>query len=141
MYTYGLILIADDEYNAKSLASKYAARYGEFNVSSCINYSSESKLFEDTVSELVSMYKGLYEASENLIKKFEGKVPEDDYIFNQLKDNLKRYENGKYAYPEEWKLVYHDGNEFEHIDDYKYFEEIKNNNNPDNIYLLIIDIP
>ncbi|KAF2956322.1 hypothetical protein [Marinitoga sp. 38H-ov] len=141
MYTYGLILISDSEERAIFEASKRALRYGDHNVSSCINYSKEEKLFEDTIKEMISMYQGLKNASENMIKRFEGKVPEDDYILNQLRENIKRYENGSYAYPEEWRLVFHDGNEFEHIDDYKYFEKIKNSNNPDNIYLLIIDIP
>jgi hypothetical protein len=141
MYTYGLILISDSEERAILEASKRALRYGDHNVSSCINFSKEKKLFEETVKEMISMYDGLKKASENMIARFEGKVPEDDYILNQMKENIKRYENGTYAYPEEWRLVYHNGNEFEHIDDYKYFEEIINNNNPDNIYLLIIDIP
>ncbi|KLO22084.1 hypothetical protein X275_06770 [Marinitoga sp. 1197] len=140
MYTYGLMLIANNEEEAYNLASKYARRYGNHNVSSCVNYLNEKKLFEDTVNDLISMYKSLKEASENMIKRFEGKVPEDDYILNQLKDNLKRFENGKYAYPEEWKLVFHDGNDFEHIDNYKIFENIKNHHQIKNLYLLIIDI-
>ncbi|AEX86273.1 hypothetical protein XO10_09350 [Marinitoga sp. 1135] len=141
MYTYSLIVIADSEEDAIKKASKYAGRYGDHNVSSCISYASESKLFEDTVQELISLYKGLYNASENMIKRFEGKVPEDDFIFNTLKENLERYERGSYAYPEEWKLVFHDGRDFEHIDDYSFFENIKNNTNHENLYLLIIDIP
>ncbi|SHF16945.1 hypothetical protein SAMN02745164_01929 [Marinitoga hydrogenitolerans DSM 16785] len=141
MYTYGLILVADSTKQAYELASKYAKRYGEHNVSSCINYLEEKKLFEDTINDLISMYEGLKEASENMIKRFEGKVPEDDYILNTLKENIKRYESGNYAYPEEWKLVYHDGNDFEHIDNYKIFENIKDNNRIESLYLLIIDLP
>ncbi|WP_129407862.1 hypothetical protein [Marinitoga lauensis] len=141
MYTYGLILIADNEENAYNLASKYARRYGEHNVSSCINYLLETNLFESTVKDLILMYKGLKEASENMIKRFEGKVPENDFILNQLKENLKRFESGTYAYPEEWKLVFHDGKDFVHIDDYKYFEDIKNRYDQNYIYLLLIDLP
>lgn len=141
MYTYGLILVIDGEKDVYIEASKKAGRYGDHNVSSYINYESDPKLFEDTVSNLIKMYNGLREASEKLIKNFENKVSKDDFLLNQLRENLKRYENGKYAYPEEWKLVYHNGNDFEHIDDYKYFEEIKNKADFKKLYLFLIDIP
>ncbi|GAB6189322.1 hypothetical protein JCM30566_10610 [Marinitoga arctica] len=140
MYTYGLILVANDTDQAYELASKYAKRYGNHNISSCINYLEEKKMFEDTVNDLIIMYENLKEASKNMINRFENKVSEDDFILNQLKENMKRYENGNYAYPEEWKLVFHDGKDFVHIDNYKYFDDIKSNNDLKNLYLLIVDI-
>lgn len=139
MHTYAMIIKAKSENEAYSKAKEASLRYGESSVSSCINYKKDKEFFEETVKTMMNMYNGLKEANENMIKRVEGKVPEDDFILNQMKENLKRFNLGTYAFPEEWKVVYYDGYDFNHIDENKYWETVKKEVSEDDLYLTIID--
>lgn len=141
MNSYAMILTANDEKEAFNKASKGAERYGDYNVSSVINFDEETKLFKTTSIRMVEMYKGLIEANKDLIEKFEDKVPEDDFILNQMKDNLVRFEKGLYKFPDEWRIVFFDGSEFEHIDSSDFLDQIIEQYNPKDLYMALIDTP
>jgi hypothetical protein len=141
MNSYAMILTASDEKEAFNKASKAAERYGYFNVSSVINFDEETKLFNNTAIRMVEMYQGLIEANKNLIEKFEDKVPENDFILNQMKDNLIRFEKGLYKFPDEWRIVFFDGIDFEHIDSLDFFDQLIKQYNPKNLYMALIDTP
>jgi len=141
MNSYALILTASDEKKAFNKASKAAERYGDYNVSSVINFDEETKLFNNTAVRMVEMYKGLIDANKNLIEKFEDKVPDDDFILNQMKDNLIRFEKGYYKFPNEWKIVFFNDNDFEHVDTKDFVEQIIKQNKAENLYMALIDTP
>ena len=141
MNSYAMIIIANDDDDAFMKSSKAAERYGDYNVSSIINYSEEPKLFKRIAIKMVEMYGDLIEANKSLIKKFEGKVPEDDFILNQMKDNLIRFEKGYYKFPNEWKIVFFNDNDFEHVDTKDFVEQIIKQNKAENLYMALIDTP
>jgi hypothetical protein len=141
MNSYAMIITANDEDDAFKKSSKAAERYGDYNVSSIINYCEEPKLFKSTAIKMIEMYQRLIEANKNLIEKFEDKVPEDDFILNQMKDNLIRFEKGLYKFPDEWKIVFFDGNDFKHVDSTEFFEQLLKQHKAKDLYMLLIDTP
>jgi len=141
MNSYAMILVSKNENDAFQKASKGAERYGDYNVSSCLNYAEEKELFDKTAKRMIEMYQGLIQANKDLIQKFEDKVPEDDFILNQMKENLNRFEKGLYKYPDEWKIVFYDGVDFEHLDSIEYYENILKSYDNNNLYIAIIDTP
>lgn len=141
MNSYAMIISSNNDDEAFQKASKGAERYGDYNVSSCLNWNNEKELFDKTAKRMISMYQGLIQANKDLIEKFEDKVPEDDFILNQMKENLIRFEKGLYKYPDEWKIVFYDGNDFEHIDSIEVYENILNSYDKNNLYIALIDTP
>ncbi|MGM0639960.1 MAG: hypothetical protein ACQESN_00855 [Thermotogota bacterium] len=141
MNSYAMILTAKNESEAFKKASKGAERYGDYNVSSCLNYTAEEQLFDKTAQRMIDMYKGLIKANKELIDKFEDKVPEDDFILNQMKENLIRFDKGLYKYPDEWRIVFFDGTDFEHIDSIEIYENIFKSYNNKDLYMALIDTP
>lgn len=141
MNSYAMIFTANNENEAFKKASKAAERYGDYNVSSCLNYNEEKELFEKTALRMIDMYYGLIQANKDLIEKFEEKVPDDDFILNQMKENLIRFDKNLYKYPDEWKIVFYDGYDFEHIDSQEKYHDILKNNNNDKLYISLIDTP
>lgn len=141
MNSYAMILTASDEKEAFNKASKAAERYGIFSVSSVINFDEETELFKNTSVKMIEMYISLINANKNLIEKFKDKVPDDDFILNQMKENLIRFEKGFYKFPDEWRIVFFDGIDFEHIDSLDFFDKLIKQYKPKDLYMALIDTP
>lgn len=141
MNTFALIIQAENTDQAYEKTIKAVKRYSNHNITSCINFNEDKDLFDETSKTMIDYYNNLKETTKNLIIKFEGKVKKDDYILNQMKDNLKRYQEKSYSFPEEWKIVYFDGKDFNHIDDVEYYNKIIKEINNNKLFIALIDIP
>jgi hypothetical protein len=140
MNTFAIIVNASNNKEAIDKSLKSFSKSSNHSISGCINYTEEQKLFESTAKNMVQEYINLKKSTKDMIKKFEDRVKEDDFYLIQMKKNLKRYEDHNYYFSQEWKLVYFENDEVNHVDDFEYYEEILNNNQKENLFICLLDI-
>lgn len=141
MNTYILLFNSNSPDEIYKDASKIASRFGEHNISSVVKYNDEKIISDKMINQMVDMYISLKKSNFDLIEKFKNKVKDDDFLLNQMKENLIRFNKHSYKYPEEWKIVFFDGEDFNHIDDYSYLNELKSRVFKDSLYIAMVDLP